>query len=730
MKYTQIYDILYAMLPSKSHHLDQMLTPHSIAVVGASHDQKKIGGILLSNIVSGGFEGKIYPVNPAGGHIQKLRAYKSYQLIPKIPDLAIVAVPAVVVPDVLREIGQKGTKNVIVLSAGFKEIGAQGMAAEQELITIAKQYNLSIIGPNCLGILNAPGKLNATFGEASLIPGNLRFISQSGAIATSFFDWAGKAGLGFDQFITLGNKSVVNENDILEHWQSIALPTQKEISQRIKNGLSPYSPIGLYLESIVDGQKFLEHVKKMCQHQPLFILKPGKSSDAQKAMMSHTGSIAGNDAVLDAALHEAGVIRCHGMEDLFDLSKAFAWEKAPRTNRVAVISNAGGPGVLSADLIAEAGLKIAPLTPKTHATLQANLPVAANINDPIDVLGDALADRYATAIHAVLADKNVDALVVLLTPQMTTQISETAKIISTASAKYGKPIVTAFIGGSQVAKGETILHAHKIPCFRYPDRAIWVLGQMWKWEQSRRDNKLLGSAPLHKTLTRPAQKLLQALVDKQSTILTPLQADRLLDAANISTPISMPVATLGHAEKFFLRHKKIALKISSNALLHKTELHGVIVKIDTIQKLHDAWKKISVTLKKIKRTDPLAEIMAQTHIAHGVELIVGVTTDANFGKVLLFGAGGIMVELLNDRNLHTLPMNEKHIDQVIAKSKINKLLIGYRGSKPLARKKLIKTISQLICLAQAEQIQDIEINPLIVTERDVFAVDGKVVLKS
>lgn len=717
------------MFEKKIHHLEPMIAPRSIAVIGASRDKKKIGAIVLRNIIDGGFAGKIYPVNPTGGVIQKLRAYVAYQDIPQVPDLAVVAVPASVVPTVLEEIGQKGTHNVIVLSAGFKEVGEQGKIAEEQLIEIAKKYNISIIGPNCLGLLNAPAKLNATFGASSLLSGNLRFISQSGAIATSFFDWAGKAGLGFSEFVTLGNKANINENDILEYWQSKSLESRKDKQKQVHHGLSPYEPIGLYLESIVDGQRFLGHLKQMSRNNPIFLLKPGKSTGAQKAMMSHTGSIAGNDAVLDAALHEAGVIRCHGMEDLFDLAKAFAWEKSPRSNKVAVISNAGGPAVLSADLIDEAGLQMATLNEKTHTTLQKNLPATANIHDPIDVLGDALADRYATALHAVLADPGVGAVVVFLTPQLTTQVVETAKIISAASTQYGKPIVTAFIGGSQVAKGETILNAHRVPCFRYPDRAIWVLGRMWAWENWRREQEKKKIKKVKEKIKRAAQKTLHSYVRGQISVLTPLQANKLMSESGICTPASSPALTLEAAEAFLSRYKKIVLKISSCALLHKTELHGVIAGIDDTKKLQAAWKQLCKTQKKIKRTDPDAKIMVQQQIDDGIELIVGVKTDSNFGKVVLFGAGGVMVELLADRNLHTLPLSQKDIEDLIAKSKINKLLAGYRGNKPYAIKKLVKTIFRLIPLALAPEISEIEINPLIITHKDVFAVDGKVLFK-
>lgn len=719
------------MFKPKQHHLDHLLSPRSVAVVGASREKEKIGAIVLKNILDGKFFGTIYPINPAGGKIQKLHAYKNYSDTPTIPDLAIVAVPAPIVPHVLEEIGRKGTKHVVILSAGFKEMGGAGIAAEKQLVSLAQKYHLNILGPNCLGFLNSKIKLNATFGKASLLPGNLRFISQSGAIATSFFDWADQVGLGFEQFITLGNKATITENDILENWKSHIVPSKKHIDTQQKSGLSSYQPIGLYLESISQGKKFLKHLNHISLTNPIFILKPGKSSGAQKAMMSHTGSIAGNDAVLEVALKETGVIRCHGMEDLFDLAKAFAFENAPKTSSVAVISNAGGPGVMSADLLAEAGLHIAELSKKTQEILQKNLPAAANIHDPIDVLGDALAERYAVAINAVLADSNVSALVVLLTPQMTTQIKQTAQIISVASAKFGKPIVTAFIGGSQITEGAAVLHAHKIPCYLYPDRAIWVLGKMFEWQNWRQKQKKISKVSVS-TIHIPssAEKMLSSFFNSKNSVLTPLQSDRLLDASTLLTPVCMPLQSLESAHKFLSKHKKIVLKISSSKLLHKTELHGVFTNIDSPKKLNESWKKISHGIQKIRRSDAQAEILAQTHIDDGLELIVGVKTDSNFGKILLFGAGGIMVEILGDKNLHTLPMTEIEIRNLLETSKIFPLLKGYRGQKPYAIKKLVQTVSKLISLALSPEIREIEINPLIITHTDVFAVDGKVLLSN
>ena len=457
--------------------LNKLFKPNSIAVLGASRDEKKIGHIVLKNIVDSGFSGKIFPVNPNSADILNLKCYADYKDLPQIPDLAIISLPVALVLPLLEQIAVKGTKNIVIFSAGFKEAGPEGIQIENKLVAAAEKLQLNILGPNCLGFASTIANLNATFSLAGNLPGNLRFISQSGALASAIFDWAKENQIGFSEFITMGNKAVLHENHILEYW------LENKENRVAEPGMSRYQPVGLYLESIINGQEFLRLAKRISKENPIFILKPGKSQHAQKAIQSHTGSMAGDIVVQEAAFAEAGIINCDGVEDMFDLSKAFSWENAPKGPRVAVVSNAGGPAVISTDAIEKEGLQLAQLSQQTREKLIANLPRASSVLNPIDVLGDALSDRYREAVIDVLAEQDVDAVVVILTPQIMTEIEYTAKLIGQLSTNYGKPIVCSFMGGELAEKGEKVLNQYKIPSFRFPERAVKALGSMYRWKQ-------------------------------------------------------------------------------------------------------------------------------------------------------------------------------------------------------------------------------------------------------
>ncbi len=702
--------------------LSTLLTPSSVAIVGASRDPHKIGHIVLKNILSFGFKGKIFPLNPHETEpIEGLPVFPDYTHLPEVPDLALIAIPAALVLTELEKIAEAGTRNVLIFSAGFKESDAEGQERERDLVALIKKYKLNCIGPNCLGLVNTAHHLNATFGEAPQMLGNIRFISQSGAIASSLFDWAETTGVGFQEFITLGNKATLGENDLLEYFISLPSPTAP-----LEPGLSAYQPIGLYLESITDGQAFVRVAKKIAQHNPLFILKPGKSAAAQHAMHSHTGAMANDDAVLNAALETAGVIRCEGTEDLFDLARALSWENAPEGPRVAIVSNAGGPGVVSTDSISAEGLELAPIDSRTKGLLTAHLPRAASILNPIDVLGDALADRYGNALEAVLKEKAVDAVLVILTPQIMTQIKETAALIGQLSAQYGKPIMCSFMGGKLISEGETILNSSKIPSFRFPERAIKTLAKMWRWKKWQKNTFSLSAAP---TITdaqiTASQHIFHAAKKKNQNNLSSLEAGKLLKIYRIDTPPTRLVKNLKEAHAFTKKaHWPVVLKISSPEILHKTEMGGVIVNISNLKELTAAFKNL-----QSKLTSPADAIQIQKQVEKGVELIVGVKRDSSFGEVLMFGAGGTLAELVLDRNLLLLPAGRAEIERLVSQSKIFQLLQGFRGEKPFALDAIYTLIENLATMAlHNADWKEIEINPAIVTHQKAWAVDGKVVL--
>lgn len=669
-----------------AHDLTTLFCPKSVAVIGASRTPEKVGAIVLKNIITSGFSGKIYPVNPNASSIGNLWCYKGIASLSEVPDLAVIAIPVPGALDALTEAGEKGIKNAVVFSAGFKEIGEEGKKLEDQLIEIANKYSINVLGPNCLGFVNNLCPINVTFSEVVSTPGNLRFISQSGAIASSLFDWCKSNNVGFSEFITLGNKAVINENDVLEYFKK-----NKSMA------------VGLYLESISAGSEFLKLTTEISKTNPIFILKPGKSQAGAKAMLSHTGAIAGEDAVLDEVLSEAGVIRCLTLEDFFDLSRSFAWSEHISGPRVAIISNAGGPAVISADAVISEGLELAEFDPETHLKLQQILPRTAGILNPVDVLGDALADRYAKAADIILANTEVDALIVILTPQIMTQIEQTAEYLGNLSKKYQKLIFCSFIGGSLVTEGEQKLNQLQIPHFRFPEQAIWSFGKMWQYKKHQGLKQDVIQNQIHEV----------ANLDQIKKIMKEVSPDKIISLAGIPVPDSAIVKSFPEAKSFAEKAGfPVVLKLSSPEIIHKKAVGGVVTDIENDIQLESV-------LKKLETYGVAIQIQKQT--PSGVEIIIGVKRDPTFGPILLFGAGGSYAELICDRNLHLLPIDTAEAKQLVEKSKIYSALSSY------ALDKLYGAIVNLANLAlNVPEISNIEINPVIITQDAIWAVDCKV----
>ena len=709
--------------------LTALFNPKSVVLIGASSDPNKMGAIILQNIMDSKYTGRVYPVNPNFETVQNLKCYKNIKDIPDVPDLAVIAIPAFKNPEVLIEIGEKGIENVVCIAAGFKESGEEGKKLEEKLLEIANKYEINLLGPNCLGFVNNLCPINATFGEPVNQTGNLRFITQSGAIAASIFDWCNFVELGFSEFVTLGNKTVVNENDVLNYFQHLSSGRRENFE-----GLSKLEPIGLYLESITDGINFLKIAKEISSKNPIFILKPGKTKAAKKAMQSHTGAMAGEDIVLEEALKEAGIIRCETLEDFFDLSKAFSLENIPGGNNVAVISNAGGPAVISADAISISGLKLAEFDEKTAKNLLEILPRSASILNPVDVLGDALAERFIKAAEIILQGNNIDALIVILTPQIMTQIKITAYGLGGLSKKYQKPIFCSFLGGTKIGEGEKILNDLKIPVFRFPERAIYVLGKMWQWKNNQINlEKKSIESEINLDFTK-TKEILENAKKLRQKILDNFASNEIISSIGINTPVTSEIKSLEEAKDFAVRHgyPKV-LKLSSDGLLHKKDIGGVITGINNEAELENSLTRLK---RKISHLDAdlqkQVSIQIQKEILNGVEIIVGVKRDPVFGPILLFGAGGTLAEILDDKNLHLLPINLEQAKNLVEKSKVFPLLSGFRGEVPLALNKLYDVILRLGKLATSavaeSDISEIEINPLILTLNEAWAVDCKVVL--
>ncbi len=727
---------MYTELVMKVTKLERMFKPRSVAVVGASREKKKLGHIILKNIIDSGFEGEVLPINPGAQTILSHKCFASYAELPIVPELAVIAVPAPLVIGIMRQIGQKGTTNVVIITAGFKEVGGDGVRMEKELLDVAEEYGMNILGPNCLGFVNNFTPINATFGRIVDSEGSLRFISQSGAIASSIFDWAESTGLGFDTFVTLGNKAQLGENDVISYWLKDDLSSRTfDASKNRAKGLSSYQPVGMYLESIQNGEEFLKLCTQMSVHSPMFVLKPGKSAGAAAAMQSHTGSIAGSDAVFEQAMKEAGVIRCEGVEDMFDLCRVFSWEDAPAGPNVAVVSNAGGPAVIAADFVELEGLKLSAISKKAKDVMSESLPLAASLHNPIDVLGDALAMRYERAMDAVLEDKDVQAMIVILTPQVMTEIEETARAVVKMSKSHQKPIVCAFMGGSAIEEGERVLNKYKIPSFRFPERAIWALSKMWKWNEWRKmtrmskPNRVARSAGME--AKDKARQLMSDVLGENRKVMTSEESQKMLELWGIEVPGYATVEDYGQAVHFAHEHDwPVVLKISSPQLLHKIEEGGVVLNLRNEEQLKGAFEAMhdSVIVRRANG-DEAARILVQEQVSQGLEVIIGIRRDPQWGCVMMFGAGGTWAEVIADRNLRLLPVDLDEAEALVKNSKIYRLLAGYRNDKPYDLANLCKLMVRMSeMMEEHEEITDLEINPVIVQHKGVWAVDGKVMM--
>jgi acetyltransferase len=668
--------------------LNEMFSPKVIAVIGASESPQKVGAIALKNIIESGYSGKVFPVNPHASSIGDLKCFPNVASLPESSDLAVIAIPAGLVINELKECGESGIKNIVIFSAGFREIGGEGERLEKELIEVANKYQLNILGPNCLGFASTNPPLNVTFGQVIKNTGNLKFISQSGAIATSIFDWCTLKNIGFDKCVTIGNKSVVNENDILKYWST----------QKLNN-----SPIGLYLESIVFGEEFVKIIGQITPHNPVFILKPGKTVYAVTAMKSHTGAIAGEDRMFEAMVAETGMIRCQELGDFFDLAEAFAWKNAPNGPNVVVISNAGGPAVMATDTISSMGLKA--------------------IKNPIDLLGDALADRFEKTLEIVLNEKDVQSVIVILTPQLMTEIDKTAEIIGKMSAKYSQPIVCSFIGGSKIAEGKKILDSFKIPNYPFPERAIKVIASMWQWKKWSQ-NQLVENSTKNILQNQPEiANILNEATNANQKTLDNAQADKLMSLLDIATPVAKIISSVDEAINFGREFGyPIVMKMSAPGLLHKSDIGGVITNIRTSVEATNAFDRLS------KNTE--VKIQVQKQIENGIEVILGIKRDVNFGMVFLFGAGGKYAEILDDVNLKLAPLSKDSAMGLVEKSRVYKMLGGYRDDPAY---KLDKLYEMMVNLGQVmvdfPEFAEIEINPVIITHENIWAVDPKVMVK-
>ena len=710
------HDILHQ---SRRRTLDPILAPRSIAVIGATERKRSVGRTVMSNLIQGGFAGKIYPVNPIQDTVLGLHAFQNVSALPEVPDLVVIITPPQTVPGIIKECATIGVPGAIIISAGFKETGAVGAALEQQVLTEARKGNMRIVGPNCLGVMMPGHKFNATFAADMAKPGSVGFISQSGALCTAILDWSLKENVGFSAFVSLGSMLDVSWGDLIYHLGDD--PNTKSIV--------------MYMESIGDARAFLSAAREVALTKPIIVIKPGRTEAAAKAAASHTGSLTGSDEVLQAAFQRAGVLRVEAISELFDMAEVLGKQPRPRGPRLTIVTNAGGPGVLATDMLIGSGAQLADLAPETMASLNQILPPTWSHNNPVDIIGDAGPELYAKAVDIVAKDPNTDGLLVILTPQAMTDPTATAEELTPFSHIEGKPILASWMGVGQVEKGEDILNAARIPTFKYPDRAAKAFYYMWRYSENLR---ALYETPTTPQLTGPgdidrdkAAKIINEVRAGGRTILTEFESKQLLAAYGIPTVETHIALTESDAVKQAARLGfPVVLKLYSETITHKTDVGGVQLNLRTASAVRQAWKTIETSVAKKVGKEHFLGVTVQPMIKlEGYELIIGSSVDPQFGPVLLFGTGGQLVEVYKDRALGLPPLNATLARRMMERTKIFTALQGVRGRKAsdiAALEQLLVRFSQLV--VEQPWIAEVDINPLLVSSERIFALDGRVVL--
>jgi acetyltransferase len=697
-------------------NLEAIFRPGSVAVVGASRTPGKVGYILTKNMMDSGFGGKIYPINPEANEILGLRCYKSVLDVPDAIDLAVITIPSASVLQVADECGRKGVKALVVISAGFKEIGHDGAVLEQQLLEIGKKYGMRIQGPNCLGLINTETPLNLSFAAGMPRKGRIGFISQSGALGTAVLDWIIKENIGFHSFISLGNKADLDEVDFIE-----AMAEDDDIGV-----------ILLYLESIEKGRKFIDTTMKVVKEKPIIVLKGGTSSAGARAAGSHTGALVGSFLAYQTAFNKAGVILAQSVEELFDYGVAFTEQPLPSDEGIAIITNAGGPGILATDLAERLGVKLSSLSSDLQNRLRQNLPPASATGNPVDVLGDARTDRYRFALNEVLADGNVNAAIVLLTPQAMTESLETAKsIVETKIAIAGKPILAVFMGGGAVEEASRFLVENGVPCFDFPEKAIQTISAMYTYKRFLSQSATEPVTFIDVDKERVKEIIASARGDGRVVLLSTEAAD-VVGAYGMPVPANGLVKTAEEAVKAADEFGyPIVLRIVSPDILHKTDIGGVALNLNSAEEIREAFDRIFTSVSEFMPKARLYGVMVYHMVPKGREMIMGMSQDIQFGPLIMFGLGGIYVNFLKDVSFRLAPLSEPEARKMMEETKAYTLLKGIRGEEASdieALKEMLLRVSQLVC--DFPEIIEMDINPVIVygEGKGCYALDVKITL--
>ncbi len=696
--------------------LSGFFNPRSVAVVGASQKQGKVGHEILTGLITAGYAGKIFPVNKNAEQIEGLKCYPDLNSIGEIPGLVIVVVPAENVPDIMEQCAQIGVKWVVIITAGFKEVGPRGRELEQKVIQIAKRAGIKVIGPNCLGLIVPSNKLNASFGGKLPMVGSIGYLSQSGALLAAILDMANSNDIGFSKLVSIGNKADIDELDIIK-----AFGVDRETKV-----------IAGYLENITDGNIFVREAERISNNKPILLIKAGGTAAGAKAASSHTGSLAGGETAYEAVFERAGIVRCSSIKEQFGYAQAFANQPLPKGSSVAVITNAGGPGIMAADSIEQKGLTFAKLSDKTVETLKEKLPPAANFYNPIDVLGDALAERYEFAIDVVLSDPNVNVILILLTPQAMTECTATAQaIVRVAERRPEKPIMACFLGASKVTEAITVLRHGQIPTYDTPADAIKAIKVMVDYVRWRsRPKRIVKLFPVNR---RKVEHIIERHIRHNIREVSEIDSKEILEAYGFVTPKGSIAATADQAASIAEQlGYPVVLKIWSPDILHKSDVGGVKLGLRSASEVRDAFDLMMYRIPKAKSDADILGVFVQEMCSRGKEVILGMNRDPRFGPLMMFGMGGTMVEVLKDVSFYLAPLTAEEAKQMLINTRTYKMLEGVRGEKGVdidAIAEGLQRLSQLV--TEFPQIQEMDINPFVVGPEGTVpvAVDARMTIK-
>ena len=698
--------------------LDAILRPRSVAVIGATEKPGSVGRTILWNLLSSPFGGTVYPVNPTRPAILGVKAYPSVGAIGEHVDLAVIVTPPRTAPGLVVECGEAGVTSIVIISAGFKETGPAGVELERQVLEAARRYGMRIVGPNCLGVMNPVGRMNATFATGIARPGRVGFVSQSGAMLTAILDWAAHEDVGFSAIVSLGSMLDVGWGDVIDYL-----------------GDDPDTDsVVIYMETIGDARAFLSAAREVALTKPIIVIKPGRTAQAAKAAASHTGSLTGSDDVLDAAFRRAGVLRVDSISELFEVSEILAKQPRPRGRRLTVVTNAGGPGVIATDALISGGGELAEISPETMEAFNAILPAVWSHNNPVDIIGDAPPELYAKTLDIVAADPGTDGILVVLTPQAMTDPTATAKAIVRFAHVEGKPILACWMGGEEVAEGAAVLRQAGIPTFAYPDTACVLFNHLWRYDANLRslyETPQLPVAPERGEFREDADRIVAEVAAEGRTLLTEYESKKVLAAYGIpitDTEIARtPDEAVAAAAEIGY---PVVVKLLSRTITHKTDVGGVALNLRDEDAVREAWSTIESSVAQRAGREHFEGVTVQPMIDwSGYELIVGSSPDPQFGPVLLFGMGGQLVEVFRDRALALPPLNTTLAHRLVDETRISVALRGVRGRRPVDREvlaALLVRFSELV--AEQPRIAEVDINPLLASPERVIALDARVVL--